>query len=207
MRYFALELRVGSLQRKRRRRIGTLLFLVPILLLFAFVAYAIIEGEIAYDGTLAIRAQTSSRYYPAEYLNVSAGISGESGITPFSLTLAPGTYTVSFSGARGFFTPADRSVAVIAGLTSYAVGVYNPIPVLVSIGQDKFNTTSATVLDRVTPLIWINPTSQSEVVTSGLTGQILIPPMQNSTYVFPSPGTFSFSLVGTKSPPLVVTSV
>ena len=193
--------------RKRERRIGTLLFLIPILVIMAFVAYAIIDGAPSYDGTLVISAQTSTRYYPAEYLNVSVGVSGQSGTTPFTLTLAQGTYTVSFTVARGFFTPADRSVNVTAGVTSYAVGVYDPIPVLVSVGQDKFNTTGVTVLHGITPLVWTNPTSQYEVVTSSLTGQILIPPMQNSTYVFQSQGTYSFTLVGTRSPQLVVTSV
>lgn len=195
------------MKRRKERRIGTLLFLIPILLLSAFFAYTIIRSANSYTGTLVIRAQTSSRYYPAEYLNVSAGVSGQTGITPFRLTLAQGTYIVSFSGERGFVTPPQRTVNVTSGVTAYAIGVYDPIPVLVSVGQDRFNTTSVTVLPGITPLVWTNPTSKSEVITSDLTGQILIPPMQNSSYVFQSQGKFSFSLVGTQSPPLVVTSV
>ena len=195
------------MKRKKERRIGTLLFLIPILLLSALGAYAIIDATGSHAGTLVVRAQTSTKYYPAEYLNVSAGVAGQSGITPFTLTLTQGTYTVSFSGARGFVTPQQRSVNVTSGVTSYVIGVYDPIPVLVSVGQNRFNTTSVTVLHRVTPLIWTNPTSQSVVITSDLTGQISIPPMHNSTYVFQSQGTFSFSLVGAQSSKLVVTSV
>jgi hypothetical protein len=171
------------------------------------VAYAIIDATHSYSGTLVVRAQTSSKYYPAEYLNVSAFVSGQSRITPFTVTVAQGTYTVSFSGLRWFVTPQQRSVNVTSGVTSYVIGVYDPIPVVVSVGQNKFNSTSVTVLDRITPLIWTNPTSHSVVITSDTTGQISIPPMQNSTYVFQSQGTFSFSLVGSQSPKLVVTSL
>jgi hypothetical protein len=188
-------------------KLGTLLFFVPIVLVLAFVVYAILGTVTFQNGTLVVRAQTTARYYPTQYLNVSVIVSGRSGVTPFSLTLAPGTYGVSFPPQRWYVSPQSKIVNVTGGGTSYVVGVFNPISVPVSVGQGKFNTTSVAVLHKATPLVWINPSSTYEVITSDLTGNIVIPPMQNYTYIFRSTGTFAFSFVGAQSAVLVVTSV
>ena len=193
--------------RRKGSRLGTLLFLIPILLVVALVAYAIIGTTSFKNGTLIVKAQTSTRYYATEFLNVSVSVAGRPGVTPFTLSLSPGTYTVSFPAQRWFTSPQSKTVTVTPGGTAYAVGVYDPIPVSVSVGQSKFNTTSVTVLHKVTPLVWINPSSDYEVITSSLTGRMIIPPMQNDTFVFQYRGTFAFSFVGTPSPELIVTSI
>lgn len=192
---------------KRRHRLGTLLFFIPVLLVLALVAYAIIDTSGLRNGTLVVKAQTSTRYYPAEYLNVSVSVAGRSGITPFTLSLPQGTYIVSFPAQRWFSSPPSRTVNVTGGGTSYVVGVYDPIPVLVSVSQSGFNVTSVTVLHKATPLTWVNPSPSYEVLTSSLTGRIIVAPLQNYTYVFQSIGTFAFSIFGASSPELIVTSV
>ena len=193
--------------RKKGDRFGTLLFAIPIVLVIAVVAYAVIGTASFANGTLIVRAQTSDRFYPAEYLNVTVIAAGKSGTTPFTLSLPQGTYTVTFPSQRWFTSPPSRTVNVTSGGNSFVVGVYGPIPVPVSVSQSKFNTTKISVLHRVTPVVWINPTSAYDVISSNLTGRIIIAPMQNYTYVFQEPGSFSFTVVGSTSPALQVESV
>jgi hypothetical protein len=193
--------------RKRRDRYGTLVFLIPVVLVVALAAYAIFDATLSQDGTLIVTAQTSAKYYPVEYLNVAVSLAGKSGTTPFNITLPQGTYTVTFPSQRWFTSPLSRTVNVTARGDSFVVGVYDPIPVTVSVSQTKFNTTAISVLHKVTPLIWVNPTNGYEVISSTLTGRIIIAPMQNYTYVFQESGSYSFSIVGSASPALQVVSV
>ena len=195
------------MKRRKGDRFGTLVFLIPILLVVALVAFAVIETASFKNGTLIVKAQTSTRYSPSVNLNASVSVAGKSGVTPFTLSLPQGTYTVSFPTQPWVMSPPSRNVNVTSGGTAYVVGVYTPIPVSVSVAQGKFNRTSADVLHKVTPLVWVNPSSEDETITSSLTGQIVIPPMQNYTYVFRSQGTFAFSFVGIPSPELTVTSI
>jgi len=193
--------------RKNNPRFGTLLFLIPILLVVALVAYAVIDTTSFQDGTLIVRAQTSARYYQTEYLNLSVSVAGRSGITPFTLSLPQGEYTVSFSSDHWFTTPPPRNVNVTSRESSFAVGVYNPIPVVVTVNSSKFNATSVAVLHQATPMIWLNPSSEYEVISSNLTGRIIIGPMQNATYIFKETGAYAFSFVGGTSAELLVNAV
>jgi len=193
--------------RKKGRSLGTLLFFIPIILVVALIAYAIIDTSSFRNGTLVVNAQTSSRYYKAEYLNVSVSAAGRSGITPFTLSVPQGIYTVSFPSEHWFVSPPSRTVNVTGGGTSYVVGVYNPIPVIVSLDEGKFNVTTVTVLHEVTPLTLVNPSLNYEVVDSNATGRIIVAPLQNYTYVFQTTGAFEFSIFGTSSPELTVASV
>jgi hypothetical protein len=193
--------------RKRGDRYGTLVFLIPVVLIVALVAYAVFDATLSQDGTLVVRAQTSAKFYPAEYLNVTVSVAGRSGTTPFTVSLPQGTYTVTFPSQRWFDTPASRTINVTARGDSFAVGIYDPIPVTVSVNQTKFNTTAISVLHKVTPVIWVNPTNDYSVISSSLTGPIVIAPMQNYTYVFQESGTYSFSITGSASHVLQVISV
>ena len=114
---------------------------------------------------------------------------------------------MSFPSQRWFSSPPSRTVNLTGGGTSYVLGVYDPIPVFVSVGQSRFNVTSITVLHRATPLTLVNPSLEYEAITSNLTGRILVAPLQNYTYVFQTRGTFAFSFFGTPAPELIVTSV
>ena len=193
--------------RGKKSRFGTLVFLIPILLVVALVAYAVIETTSLQNGTLVVRAQTSAKYYPAQTLDVPVSVSGRSGTTPYTLSLTEGTYTVNFPAQRWLVSPSSRTVNVTGGGTSYVVGTFSPIPVFVSVDQDQFNTTSIEVMHEITPVIWVNPSSNYQVISSNLTGSLLIPPLQNYTYVFSSHGTFEFSFVGGSSHKLEVTVI
>jgi len=193
--------------RGKKSRFGTLVFLIPILLVVALVAFAVIDRISLQNGTLIVEAQTSAKYYPAQALDVPVSVAGKAGTTPYTLTLSAGAYTVNFPTTKWFVAPHSRTVNLTAGGTSYVVGTYSPIPVFVSVDQDHFNTTSIEVLRAITPVTWVNPSSSYEVISSNLTGRLFIPPMQNYTYVFSSQGTFAFSFVGTISHELVVTVV
>jgi hypothetical protein len=183
-----------------------LLFFIPIVLVLALVAYAIFDTTTFRNGTLVVNAETSNRYYSVRYLNVSVSVSGKPGITPLTLSLSQGTYTVSFASQQWFRSPQSRTVVLGAGQTSYVVGVYDPNPVLIAINQGAFNASKVAVMHGFTPLILINPTPDYQVVSSSFTGRIFIAPFQNYTYIFQTRGTFAFSLVGTHSPELTVTS-
>jgi hypothetical protein len=193
--------------RKRGGRFGTLVFLIPVIIVVGLAAYAVYDATLSQDGTLIVRAQTSTNYYPAEYLDVTVSVAGRSGTTPFTISLPQGTYTVTFPSQRWFTSPASRTVNVTARGDSFVVGVYGPIPMTVSVNQTKFNTTAIAVLHKVTPVIWVNPTNDYDVISSTLTGRIIIAPMQNYTYVFQESGSYSFSIVGSASSALQVVSV
>jgi len=193
--------------RGRRSRFGTLVFLIPILVVVALVAFAVIDTTSLQNGTLIVEAQTSAKYYPAQALYVPVSVGGKAGTTPYTLTLSAGTYTVNFPTQRWFVAPHSRIVNLTAGGTSYVVGTYSPIPVFISVDQNHFNTTSIEVLRAITPVIWVNPSSSYEVISSNLTGRLFVPPMQNYTYVFSSQGAFTFSFIGTISHELEVTVI
>ena len=178
---------------KRNRRIGTLLFLIPIILVVAVIAYAVIGTSTFRNGTLTVEGQTSSTYYQSIPLNVSVNVAGAKGVTPFTISLPPGTYVVTYSSAHWFTSPPQRIVNVTGGTHSYAVGTYSPILVHVSINQDKFNATSIEAMHGVTPVVWNNLSTNYEVITSTLTGRIVIPPLANYTYIFQHAGTYYFS--------------
>jgi hypothetical protein len=188
-------------------RLGTLLFLIPIILVVALVAYAIIDTIAFQNGTLIVEAQTSAKYYPAQALYLPVSVSGRAGTTPYTLSLPAGTYTVNFQSEHWFVSPPSRTVNLPGGRTSYIVGTYDPIPVIVSVDQSHFNTTSIEVMHGITPVVWVNPSSNYEVISSSLTGRLFVAPLQNFTYVFSSQGKFAFSFAGNTSPDLVVTVV
>jgi len=192
--------------RKRGVRFGTLVFLIPVVIVVGLAAYAVYDATLSQDGTLTVRAQTSATYYPAEYLNVAVSLAGKTETTPFNITLPQGTYTVTFPSQRWFISPASRTVNVTRG-NSFVVGVYDPIPVTISVNQTRFNATAISVLHKVTPVIWVNPTNEYDVISSNLTGRIIIAPMQDYTYVFQESGSYSFSIVGSASPSLQIVSV
>ena len=180
--------------RSRRAKTGTVLFFIPIVLVIAVVVYSVISATASVNGTLEINAQSSGRYFSSSKLNVSASVGTSSGITPFSLELPQGVYTVVFSGLKWYETPPPREVTVSRGVTSFAVAIYDPILQVVSVQGNQFNSTKLVAEHGVTPVIWVNHMGDYAVMTSTLTGNILIPPSQNFTYIFKEAGTYEFSL-------------
>jgi hypothetical protein len=129
-----------------------------------------------------------------------------SGTTPMTLSLSQGSYTVTFSALAWYTTPPPKYVTVLSGKDSYAVGVYDPIVEYVSVGGGQFNRTSLAVEHGVTPVVWVNPSSEDQIIFSQLTGRVEVPPMQNFTYVFQQKGTFTFSFPLNSSPSLEITT-
>ncbi len=187
-------------RRKAKKRFGFLLFVVPAILIGLVVVYQIIEATYFQTGTLMVQAQSSDRYYPTVNLVVPANVGSKSGVTPFKLELAQGAYRVTFSEQQWYHTPSERFVNVVAGKTSYVVGVYDPIVKTVSISQGRFNSTQLAVMHGVTPVVWVNQMNDYVVMQSDLTGRVIIAPSQNFTYVFRNSGTFTFLLPLTISP-------
>ncbi len=182
-----------------------LLFLIPIILIAAVVSYAIIEAGGSQNGKLIVEAQSSSRYYSPRSLNVDARVNGLTGTTPFNLTLAQGTYTVTFLGQRWYNAPPAKTVNVTAGKSSFVVGTYSPIVDFVSVAGGEFNASATAAMHGVTPVVWVNPTTEYVVIQSTPTGTVAIPPMGNYTFVFQHAGTYGISLPLTSSPNQVVT--
>jgi len=191
-------------RRTKRGRIGTILFFLPVLLLVVLVAYQIVATNTLQTGTLIVEAQSSSSYYTAMALNVHVTIGGQAGSTPLTLTLTQGVYTVTFSEQKWYATPPAKSVTISAGKSTYAIGVYDPIVEFVSVSQDQFNTTQLSAKHGVTPVAWVNHSSGYETIDSQVTGRVIIPPLQNFTYVFQAAGTFLFSMPLVSTPSLVV---
>jgi hypothetical protein len=189
---------------KKGRRFGTLAFFVPIVLIVAVIAYAIISGTASPTGTLVVTAQSSSRYYTPIGLNASVTVGTRGGVTPLTLSIAAGTYTVTYSSLPWFSTPPARVIDVLGGKSSYAVGVYDPLVEAVSIDQNHFNDTRLSAMHGVTPVVFVNHMSDSVVVESDLVGNVPIPSSQNFTVVFEGAGTFDFTLSGSASQALTV---
>jgi len=113
--------------KKGRNRFGTLAFFIPIALVVAVIAYAILSGTASPVGTLVVKAQSSGRYYTPVGLNASVTVGSMGGVTPLTLSLAAGGYQVTYSGLPWYSTPSARLVNVIGGQSAYAIGVYDPL--------------------------------------------------------------------------------
>jgi len=190
--------------RRKRGRFGTLLFVLPIVIIAFIVAYQLFSATYFNSGTLVVEAQSSGRYYQAVGLNVSVRVDTRGGTTPLLLSLTQGTYTVVFSTIQWYSTPSPRSVGVLAGKTSYALGVYDPVLKVVSIEGSQFNATTVSVRHGVTPLVLINKMSGFAVVQGLPTGTIIIQSAKNFTHVFQNAGTYSLTLFGTSAQDLTV---
>lgn len=190
--------------RRKRGRYGTLLFALPIVLFALVIAYQLISETYFNSGTLIVQAQSSGRYNQSVDLNVLVSVGTRGGTTPVTIPLIQGTYTVVFPSVQWYSTPEPRTVSVVAGKTSYAIGVYEPVVKGVSIENGQFNATTMSVKHLVTPFVLINRMSGYAVIQGGPTGTIIIQPAQNFTYVFQNVGTFTLNLFGTSSPDLTV---
>jgi hypothetical protein len=179
---------------KAKRRLGILLFLVPLIIIGTVIAYQLVQGTYSQTGTLIVRAQSSAKYYRSVGLNVSTTVGTANGVTPFELELTQGAYKVKFSEQKWYHTPADRLVNIPSGKTSYVVGVYDPIVETVSVSRSQFNSTELHAMHGITPIVWVNEMSDSVIIYSDLTGRVSLAPSQNFTYIFQDVGVFTFSL-------------
>jgi hypothetical protein len=139
-------------------------------------------------------------------MNVAVTVGSAQGTTPFNLSLSPGQYTVVYGAVSWFRTPPPRSVAVLGGVTAFALGTYTPIIKTVAITASGFNSTSVSALHGVTPVVWLNHGGSVAVLEIQNVGRFEIAPSQNTTMVFTSKGTFSFTVFGTNFEGYVLSS-
>jgi hypothetical protein len=186
------------LNRKRqRRRFGGLVFFVPTVLAVAVVAFAIVSFLSVQNGTLVVEASSSGRYSPPVPLHPHVTVDGTTEVSPFNVTLPQGTYTVTFGEVAWYATPPPRTVVVSGGKSQFAVGVYSPILREIAITSSGFNSTAVTALHGVTPVVWVNLSHDSVVLDIKNLNVITIGPGGNFTKIFPTEGSFDFSLLDT----------
>ena len=197
----------------RRNLFGKLAFFVPLIIIVSIVLYAFFQ--VTSPGSLEVDAlvhdkylHTSSQGSPVQVsiqVSYATGGSSKSGTTPVTLSLPPGTYTVAYATVNGYFRPTDRSVSVDSGIKSYAVGVYEAIPIFISITSVGFNSTAVSALNSVTPVIWINNSGSPLTLQLGSSGEYYLYPGQNHTQLFQATGSTHFS-IGTNVTGTVVVS-
>src|SRR5947209_14025259 len=116
---------------RRRRRIGKLLFALPLLVLAAAIVYGYLASS--QPGNLVVEARDAHNMNP---LGVQAYVSSTSTstptilsvTTPTTLSLTQGVYTISFSQLQWYQRPGSKTVSLPAGRTAYALGEYTPTP-------------------------------------------------------------------------------
>lgn len=193
--------------KRNRGRLGTLVFFIPLVVIVSVVVIGFIQ--LAQPGTLKVQAITVDRFLAPDKQNGSAlvsvtvtaasGSGTNTGTTPTSFSLSSGTYTVSYGTDNWYKTPSSKTVSVPAGKTVYAVGVYEVLTAPVSITQSGFNATKIEALHGVTPVIWINNSGSSVVLSLETFGTFPLSAGQNYTKVFYDAGSFTFSVGGTAS--------
>jgi len=175
--------------------LGKVVFLLPILIIIAVVVYGYFQ--VTAPGTLKVEALLVNKYLPAgsqnETAQVSVTVGNTQGVTPLSLSLASGTYEVSFATILWYHTPPSKELNVENDHTVYATGAYDVKVDVIQITPAGFNTTSVTAEHGVTPVEWVN-TSDSPVVFSALpSGTHTLNPSQNFTTIFSSSGDYQFT--------------
>lgn len=168
------------------------------MLMAGLTAYAYLQ--LTRPGQLIVQAKALDRHPGAGQryvdLSVQATVEGISRTTPFTLTLSPGTYTVSFSPLPWYrvLNP-QLTISLPAGTTAYATGLYEPVPVVIAVKEGAFNVTKVRALHGVTPVIWVNQGANYTVLHIQPYGRVVLYPGQNFTWVYDEPGTYSFYLL------------
>jgi len=180
----------------RKDRFGRFLFFIPVVIILAVVAFALWSTLAQTNGLLVVRAQESDT--ASTPLHATAAVDGMTLTTPFNLSLSKGSYEVNFQTLAWYTPPPPRTVALQAGGTAYAVGVYTPIVRRIAISGTAFNETSTTALHGVTPVVWINEGPPLVLDIQGL-NPVSLQTGQNYTHIFQAGGTFTFSVYDSSS--------
>ena len=193
--------------RHRHERLGKLIFLIPVIVLVALVVYGFFL--VTAPGTLKVEAIAQDKYVAGQAVPIQvsvtvAGPSGtETGTTNASFSLDSGTYTVTYVSAAGYTAPLPVTIGVPHGQTVFALGTYQAIAKVVSIGQSGFNATKVAAVHGVTPVIWINTSGLDLSVSIQNDGYHPLEPGQNFTQIFQNPGSFGFQIVGSNTSGIV----
>lgn len=178
---------------RRGSKYGTLLFVIPLIVIFGIVAFTVYSDYTApTTGTLSVITLVHP-YHQAEVKEAEqVTVDGSAMTAPLNLTVAPGSETVVFQPLNGYSTPSPRTVVVEAGKTAYAVAVYVPIVRVVGVETNSFNVTSVKAVQGVTPVSFVNISNQTVTIESLAFGLRAIDAGLNFTYVYQSQGTSEY---------------
>src|SRR2546428_7907903 len=169
---------------RRRRRIGKLLFAIPLLVLTVAIVFGYLASS--QPGTLDVEARDAHSLNP---LAAQAYVNGNSVMTPTTLSLVQGVYTVTFSQLQWYQTPSARTVSLSAGHTAYALGEYTPTPEIIRISSGGLDTTSISAKGGLSPVVWVNTSAQFVVLLGDQFNRVIINPNKNFPTTYQSPGT------------------
>jgi hypothetical protein len=181
-------------RRKPSRRVGLIIFLLPLLIVAGFAAILSYQYFSVGNGTLFVNAVSSGRYSPSVSLKVQVKINGMTETTPFNTTEPDGTYVISFSAAPGYATPENKTVVVSRGSSVYAVATYSPTVVIITLTADGFTPPSVNAVHGVTPVVWVDRTGVDSAieVAPGVSRDLFAD--SNVTYIYQVAGTYTYSL-------------
>jgi len=154
---------------------------------------AIVYGYVASSqpGTLVVEARDAHTLNP---LAVQAAVNGRFITTPTTLSLSQGVYTINFSQLPWYETPGPRTISLPAGGTAFALVEYAPTPEIIRISGVGFDITSVTAKAGLSPVVWVNTSTQSVVLVGEQFNRVIINPNQNFTYTYQSTGHFQYSI-------------
>ncbi len=179
--------------RTRKPKWGTLAFVLPIVVVAGAVAYGVLSYSFVQTGNLTVSAYTDSRYFPQRSLTAWASVGPFNETTPYTVSLAQGTYAARFSPLPGFRTPASSQAVVIMGKPTYVTGLYRPYVEAIDYTRNGFSGNNTLIIHNVTPVIWFNTTDVYITLQVQSLGTFGVFPHSNATYVFPTSGSFNFA--------------
>ena len=182
--------KLSRLKSRRQRRPRTkYLFFLPIAILTTIVAYGYYASS--QPGTLVVEASDASSQND---LSVPASVNGMLVTAPSTLALPQGIYTVTFGQLQWYQTPSPKTVSLPAGRTVYALGEYIPTPEIIRISSAGFDIARISAKGGLTPVVWVNTSTQFAVLLGDQFNRVIINPNQNFTYVYQSSGHFQYSI-------------
>jgi hypothetical protein len=184
-------------RRKPNRKLTVALFFIPVVIIGGVLAYAFVSYVFTpTTGTLYVAMEAAPYRAPIKFLQGTVGVDSTSVASPANLTLKAGAHTVIFPQVKGYLTPSARSIEVFAGKLAYAYGVYYPIKVVIIVTPQSFNATKVSAIHGITPVVWVNTSSQTVTLQGTSWNVASINPGGNFTYVYQDAGLNSFEILG-----------
>lgn len=163
------------------------------------VVFALVSVFLSSSGTIVVRALADNGKGGTTELHVQATLNGNAVLTPYNASQPQGPYTVTFPAVKWYVTPLPHTLTLTAGKTAYAVGVYEPVRVVIGVSLAGFNQTSVEALHNVTPVEWFNVGTEYVTLSIGGVGSVGLAPGQGYTTVFQKAGVSTFDLLEAKA--------
>lgn len=184
------------------RKIGVLLFLLPVVVLGSVVVYSYILTTTApVNGTLVVKSivyTNSLGENKSLELKAVFFFQGKAYTAPRNFSLLAGTYSVTFQQIEGLYQASQCTVTVIPGKTAYCIGSYKAMPKTIQFTGNEFVPNETSAYANITPVIWINNSKNNSVFYLQSYGKVILLPGQSFSYIFNSSGIFSFYSVFSK---------